>query len=76
MTTPAMRKIRDHQTQFLGANCFIGNHGMCAGCTCDCHQEGPVKKRPPECCGVCPETTTGYDCTCAGNPRCEGPNNE
>ena len=30
--------------------------------------------RPPECCGVCPPTTTGYDCTCAGNPRCEGPN--
>lgn len=20
---------------------------------------------------VCPETTTGYDCTCAGNPRCK-----
>ena len=30
--------------------------------------------RPPECCGKCPPTTTGYDCTCAGNPRCEGPN--
>ena len=39
MTTPAMRKIRDHQSQFLGANCFLGNHGMCAGCTCNCHQE-------------------------------------
>ena len=32
--------------------------------------------RPPECCGKCPPTTTGYDCTCTGNPRCEGPNNE
>ena len=32
--------------------------------------------RPPECCGLCPPTTTGYDCTCAGNPRCKGPNGD
>lgn len=28
--------------------------------------------RPGECCGVCPPIVGGgYDCTCAGNPRCE-----
>ena len=30
-------------------------------------------RRPLWCCGVCPPTTTGYDCTCRDNPRCEGP---
>lgn len=29
-------------------------------------------KRPPECCGKCPPILGGgYDCTCAGNPRCQ-----
>lgn len=28
-------------------------------------------QRPDYCCGKCPETATGYDCTCRGNPRCE-----
>ena len=28
-------------------------------------------ERPPDCCGVCPPIVGGgYDCTCAGNPRC------
>ena len=28
-------------------------------------------ERPPDCCGVCPPMASGgYDCTCAGNPRC------
>ena len=43
---PLMTRIPDeaikagvHQSQFLGANCFLGNHGMCAGCTCPCHQK-------------------------------------
>ena len=29
--------------------------------------------RPPRhdyCCGKCPETLIGWDCTCPGNPRC------
>ncbi|WNM74237.1 hypothetical protein SEA_PARASELENE_62 [Mycobacterium Phage Paraselene] len=27
--------------------------------------------RPDGCCGVCPGIVGGgYDCTCAGNPRC------
>lgn len=30
-----------------------------------------VAERPARCCGVCPEIEGGgYDCTCAGNPRC------
>ena len=30
----------DHQQAAIraGANCFLGNHGMCAGCACDCHE--------------------------------------
>lgn len=28
-------------------------------------------KRPRICCGKCPEVVSGgFDCTCAGNPRC------
>ena len=26
--------------------------------------------RPDYCCGKCPETMTGWDCTCPGNPQC------
>ena len=26
--------------------------------------------RPDYCCGKCPQTMTGWDCTCPGNPRC------
>ena len=26
--------------------------------------------RPDYCCGKCPQTMTGWDCTCLGNPRC------
>ena len=26
--------------------------------------------RPAYCCGKCPQTMTGWDCTCPGNPRC------
>ena len=30
-----------------------------------------IDERPPDCCGVCPPIVRGgYDCTCAGNPRC------
>jgi len=30
-----------------------------------------VAERPIGCCGVCPPIVGGgYDCTCAGNPRC------
>lgn len=30
-----------------------------------------MAKRPIGCCGVCPPIVGGgYDCTCAGNPRC------
>ena len=36
-----------------------------------CYAEGMTPTRPPECCGVCPETVSGgYDCTCKNNPRC------
>ena len=45
MSTPAIRKIRDHQSQFLGANCFLGNHGMCAGCARDCHEHTDPEQR-------------------------------
>lgn len=27
-------------------------------------------QRPDYCCGKCPETTSGYDCTCQDNPKC------
>ena len=26
--------------------------------------------RPDYCCGKCPQTMTGWDCTCPSNPRC------
>lgn len=26
--------------------------------------------RPDTCCGACPPTTTGHDCTCQDNPWC------
>ena len=39
--------------------------------TCVAVTYGP---RPDECCGKCPPISRGgYDCTCAGNPRCRKP---
>lgn len=37
--------------------------------TCEAVTYGP---RPDGCCGKCPPISRGgYDCTCAGNPRCQ-----
>ena len=61
-----------------GLDCW-DDYPMEHGCVCgnDCpppslpEAEPMSTERPPDCCGVCPETVSGGDdCTCAGNPRC------